>query len=186
MDYFRGTVVTTVDLIICGAAVVVLLIFTAIGFALVHSARTDLAALDQEVQSLTQQVAEARAIAERQDELADRIARVKAQVVDFEERLPTQREIPRLLDSFQEVASLSGIQYQRIVAEAPQEQPLYVKLPFTVNVRGRYPELGEFLKNLEFGERFIKVENLTIGEEDDGVSEATFSISTYTFVEEEA
>jgi len=186
MDLFRNTVVTTVDLIICGVALLVLLLGTAIAFAIISSARTEIQGLDQQIASLHSQVTEAKAVAARQDELAVRIARVKDQIRDFEARLPTQREIPRLLDSFQEVASLSGIKYQRIVAEEPVKQPLYVRLPFTINVSGRYPQFGEFLKNLEFGERFIKVEAIHVRPEKDDVSDATFSISTYTFVEEAA
>ena len=52
-------------------------------------------------------------------------------------------------------------------------------------MRGRYPQFGEFLKNLEFGERFIKIESLHVHQEKDSVSSATFAISTYTFLEDD-
>ncbi len=186
MNYFRSTVVTTIDMIICGGAALLLLMAAAAAFVLIGGSRAKLAAIDRDIASLQQQITEAKQVAARQDELVQRIAQVRNQIVDFEARLPTQREIPKLLASFQEVASISGVQYQRIVAEAQQEQPLYLKLPFTINVRGRYPQLGEFLKNLEFGERFIKVESLHLEQEKDNVSNATFAISTYTFVEDES
>lgn len=184
MDYFRNTVVTPLDMIICGGMTLMLLVITGIAFALVGSSRHNVEAIDREIASLQQQIAEAKRVAARQDDLEDRIAQVRNQIVAFEARLPTQREIPKLLDSFQEVAAESGIQYQRIVAEAQLEQPLYVKLPFTIKVRGRYPQFGEFLKNLEFGERFVKVESLHVQQEQDNVSSATFAISTFTFLED--
>jgi Tfp pilus assembly protein PilO len=57
-----------------------------------------------------------------------------------------------------------------------------VRIPFKVRVKGAYPEIGEFLRSLEFGSRFIKVEDLDIGPENKGASEASFVISTYMFV----
>ena len=185
MNYFRNTVITTVDLIICGAATLVLFIITGIALVLISGSRARLEVVDKDIAALQGQIGEAKQIAARQDELESRIGEVKAQIVDFEARLPTKREIPKLLDSFQEVAAGTGVQYDRIVAEAQQEQPLYVKLPFTINVRGRYPQFGEFLKNLEFGERFIKIESLHVQQEKDSVSSATFAISTYTFLEDD-
>jgi hypothetical protein len=45
--------------------------------------------------------------------------------------------------------------------------------------------MGEFLRSLEFGDRFIKVEDVNIGPEEEGISEAKFTISTYMFVSNE-
>lgn len=184
MEYFRNTVITTVDLIICGAATLVLLIVAAGGIMMLGGAKEKVTTLEAEAAALRVEISEAKQVAARQNELEAHITQVKSQIVEFEQRLPTQREIPELLESFQEVASQSGVRYERIVAEGQQEQPLYVKLPFTISVRGRYLQLGEFLKNLEFGERFIKVESLHLQQERDNVSKATFAISTYTFVED--
>lgn len=185
MDYFRNTVVTTIDLAICGGIALLLLITTGVMVAVLASSRGKLRVIDQEIVRLAQDLAQAQEVAARQDELAAEIEEVKGQIKEFEAQLPTQREIPRLLDSFQQVAALSGIQYQKIVAESAQEQPLYVKLPFTVQAYGRYPQFGQFLKDLEFGERFIKVESIKLEQEKDSFSKATFRISTYTFIEDD-
>ncbi len=186
MDYFRNSVVTTTDLIICGVVTLFLLAATGVAFAVIGSSRGKLQVIDQDIARLTQELAQAKQVAAQQDALEAKIADVKVQIAAFEARLPAQDEIPELLDRFQHVASQSGIQYQQIVAEASQEQPLYVKLPFTVNVRGRYPQFGQFLRDLEFGQRFIKVEHIELERETDSVSNAKFSISTYTFIEDEA
>ena len=100
----------------------------------------------------------------------------------FEERLPTDKEVPRLLRQFQQIAESSGVKYQSITAEPIEERDVYVRIPFRVKVRGFYPEIGEFLRSLEFGKRFIKVEDLDIGPQEKGNSEAHFIISTYMFV----
>ena len=184
MDYFRNTVVTTMDLIICGGAALLLLIITGVALVMVSSSRGKLQVVDQEIGQLTTDLAQAKQVAAQQDILTQRIEDVKAQIKEFEARLPTQREIPKLLDSFQEVASLSGIQYQRIVAKQPQEQPLYVKLPFSITAFGRYPQFGQFLNDLEFGERFIKVESLHVEQEKEGVSKISLEVSTYTFIDD--
>lgn len=184
MNYFRNTVVTTVDLLISGGLVLLLLVIAAVAFALINNSRSQLKTIESTIGRLNTDLAKAKEVAAQEEEVEQQIANVRTQIREFERRLPTQREIPKLLDRFQEVASISGIQYQRIVAEEPQEQPLYVKLPFTINARGRYPQFGEFLKNLEFGRRFIKVESIHLEQEKESVSKATFGISTYTFVEE--
>jgi len=186
MNYFRNTVVTQVDVLICGGAAILLLLIFGGFFMMIRGQEKALSSIDSEIAALQSQISLAKQVAAQRDSLEERIVRIEQQISDFEGRLPSRREIPRLLDSFQAVASSSGIQYQRIVAEAPQSQGLYEKLPFRINARGRYPQFGEFLKNLEFSERFIKVEDITMSQEAEGVSDAVFLISTYTFIEEGA
>ena len=53
------------------------------------------------------------------------------------------------------------------------------------NVKKQDP-LGKVINILEMGDRFVKVSNMHIGEEKDGVCEARFTLSTYLFVGEKS
>lgn len=182
MDLFKNRVITRVDWIIIGISVFLLIVIS-LAYFLAASV------LDEQINQVNKQIIEAqtklsetRAVAARKDGLLRELQEVRAKIASFEGKLPTEKELPRLLNQFQSIAEQSGVKYRSITAEPIDEQELYVRIPFKVKVEGAYAEVGEFLRSLEFGNRFIKVETIEIGPEKKGRSEANFIISTYMFV----
>jgi Tfp pilus assembly protein PilO len=182
MELFKDRVVTKTDWLIIGAVALLLVVITAVYAVALSFTRQEIARLDTEVTETQAKLEETRRIAAKRDGLIEELAAVRDMIARFEEKLPTEKEVPKLLSQFQQIAELSGVKYQTINAEPIDERDLFVRIPFKVEVMGRYPEIGEFLRSLEFGDRFIKVENLDIGSEAKGDSEAYFIISTFMFV----
>jgi Tfp pilus assembly protein PilO len=185
MDLFKNRVITKVDWIIIGASLFLLLIISVAYFLGIGLLKNRVDSLNAEVAKTQAQLTETRKIAARKDGLLRELKEVRARISKFEETLPTDKEVPKLLSQFQRIAELSGVKYKLITAEPIDEKETYVRIPFKVNVNGKYPQIGKFLRSLEFGNRFIKVEDVQIGPEEKGRSEAKFIISTYMFVNRE-
>jgi len=185
MNFFKDRTITKGDWIIIGSALFLLVLVTLVYFVAISLVRGQVDELRAKVAVEQGKVDEARAVAARKDGLLAEIKMVREKIINFEDQLPTEKEVPRLLNQFQQIAELSGLKYQMITAEPIDEKELYVRIPFKVKVDGTYPVIGEFLRSLEFGNRFIKVEDLNIGPEKKGTSEANFIISTYMFVHKE-
>ncbi|MBI4831099.1 MAG: type 4a pilus biogenesis protein PilO [Candidatus Lindowbacteria bacterium] len=186
MEFFKDRVITKADWIIIGVSLFALLIVTLLYFLGLSYGKGQIKEVDTQIAAAQARVAEARAIAAKRDTLVRELAQVRQRISTFEEKLPTEKEVPKLLDQFQQIAELSGVKYRLITAEPIDEkESLYVRIPFKVKVDGAYPEIGVFLRSLEFGNRFIKVENVDIGPEKGGRSEANFVISTFMFVTRE-
>ena len=182
MEFLKDRVITKADWIIIGASLFLLVIVTLVYFVALSFLNGRAAQLQAETVTARTELVEARAIAAKKDGLLKELEEVRKNISSFEDKLPTDKEVPRLLNQFQQIAELSGVKYQSITAEPIDEKESYVRIPFKVKVKAKYPEIGKFLRSLEFGSRFIKVENLQIGPEKDGISEADFVICTFMFV----
>jgi Tfp pilus assembly protein PilO len=178
--------ITKFDWVIIGSTLFLLVLATLAYFAAQSLLQGQLSELLAQIEVKEKEVAEARAVAAKREGLLIELDQVREKIARFEEKLPTDKEVPKLLNQFQQIAELSGLKYQLITAEPIDEKESYVRIPFKVKVEGTYPIIGEFLRSLEFGNRFIKVEDVDIGPEEKGSSEANFIISTYMFVNKES
>ena len=182
MEFFKNRVITKADWIIIGASLFLLVIVTLVYFVALSFVKEQVTQLRAEIVTTQTELVEARAIAAKRDGLLKELEEVRKNISSFEDKLPTDKEVPKLLSQFQQIAEMSGVKYQSITAEPIDEKESYVRIPFKVKVKAKYPEIGKFLASLEFGNRFIKVENLQIGPEREGASEADFVICTFMFV----
>lgn len=185
MSFFKNRTMTRGDWVIIGGVLFVLVLFTLVYFVATNVLRTQIDDVQAQINKKMAEVKDAQAIAARRDELVAELAQVRRKISRFEDKLPTEKEVPKLLSQFQQIAELSGVKYQSITAQPVDEKELYVRLPFKVKVAGPYPVIGEFLRSLEFGNRFIKVEDVVIGPEKKGESEANFVICTFMFINRE-
>jgi Tfp pilus assembly protein PilO len=182
MELFKDRVITKVDWVIIAASLILLVIISIFYVVAASYMGSQIDHVTMQISDAQTKLAETRAIAARKEGLLKELQQVRRRIAAFENRLPTEKEVPKLLNQFQRIAEKSDVKYRSITAQPIQEQELFIRIPFRVQVDGAYPEVGEFLRSLEFGDRFIKVEKIEIGPEDDGYSEANFTISTYMFV----
>jgi type IV pilus assembly protein PilO len=186
MELFKDRVITKTDWIIIGVSLFLLLLVTLGYFLALSYGNGRISRTEAQIAVSQARVAEARAIAAKRDTLLKQLTQVKERITNFEGKLPTEKEVPKLLQQFQQIAELSGVKYRLITAEPMEDKQTYLRIPFKIRVDGAYPEIGIFLRSLEFSNRFIKVEDINIGpEEKSGRSEANFVISTFMFVTKE-
>ena len=180
LDYFKGTV-TAKDWAFVGAILGATAVLCAAFYVLLYTRQQNkLADLKDEMKDIRSQLTDARYINEHIEELESESKKAVRLVELFEARLPDQREIPKLFRQFEalggELGLSVGVELLPIVSDVNKET-----IPYKVTARGNFHQIVGFINLLEQDQRYLKISDLDIGEEEAGISEATFTLSTFRF-----
>lgn len=93
----------------------------------------------------------------------------KAQMVEMEEtfgalvrQLPSETEVPGLLEDITNTALGSGLALQEVKLQAEQKRDFYSELPINIRVSGSYHELASFVSSVASLPRIVTLHDLTI------------------------
>ena len=137
-----------------------------------------------ELADVRKELADARKIEENIDGLRKESEDMERLVDIFQKRLPSEREIPNLLRRFEKLGAELGLSVQ--LASLPSRRESRTEtIPYKVTASGDFHQIASFINLLERDERYLKVSDLDIGEQEAGVSNATFVLCTFRFIEEE-
>ena len=83
------------------------------------------------------------------------------------EELISQQEIPSLLENLSKMAKNANITIVSITPVTSNSQKeaksqVYEEIPILITAKSGYHELGHFLSNLENGDRFMKIINISV------------------------
>ncbi len=185
MNGLFEAVITKQDKIIVGCIAAGLVAVALLVVALVYlPQKEEIARLDTEIAAVQDELAVAKETAARKEELERELQEIDKRVADFEEKLPTRKEIPKLYNKFQLAARDAGVVVELIKKLDETKKAPRVEIPYEFEVSGSYHELATFLNKLEMGERFVKISDVHVGEQERGESEASFRLTTYLFVED--
>ncbi|HNZ20209.1 MAG TPA: type 4a pilus biogenesis protein PilO [Candidatus Hydrogenedentes bacterium] len=183
IGFLKGTV-TPKDWMFVGVILGLTALLCAVFYFLVY--QPELQRLDQtrkELADAQTELANRKQLAANIDALRADTAQIRELVSDFEERLPSEREIATLLTQFEDIAGDVGGLDVQMRAQIARPEGAKLTIPYRIVVRGSFHDIAEFINRLERFKRYLKVSELQVGPEKDGVSEAEFTLSTYTFVE---
>ncbi len=183
IGFLKGTV-TPKDWMFVGVVLGLTALLCAVFYFLVY--QPELQRLDQtrkELADAQTELANRKKLAANIDVLRADTAKIRELVSDFEERLPSEREIATLLTQFEDIAGDVGGLDVQMRAQMARPEGAKLTIPYRIVVRGSFHDIAEFINRLERFKRYLKVSELQVGPEKDGVSEAEFTLSTYTFVE---
>jgi len=183
IGFLKGTV-TPKDWMFVGVILGLTALLCAVFYFLVY--QPELQRLDQtrkELADAQTELANRKQLAANIDALRADTAQIRELVSDFEERLPSEREIATLLTQFEDIAGDVGGLDVQMRAQTARPEGAKLTIPYRIVVRGSFHDIAEFINRLERFKRYLKVSELQVGPEKDGVSEAEFTLSTYTFVE---
>ena len=133
------------------------------------SARRQHASLAQE---LEQQRQRQQDYLKLREELAGREA-LERQILRV---LPEEAEIPAFLDDLNRLAELSGLRMGNVVPQQEMKEDLYVKVPVSLKIQGKYHQLAKFFYNISRLERAINMENIDIGSPQEVGDEVSLSV----------
>ncbi|WP_286221853.1 type 4a pilus biogenesis protein PilO [Marinobacter apostichopi] len=93
----------------------------------------------------------------------------KAQMAEMEEtfgalvrQLPSETEVPGLLEDITNTALGSGLSLQEVKLQAEQRRDFYAELPINIRVSGSYHELASFVSSVASLPRIVTLHDLTI------------------------
>ncbi len=185
LDYLKGTV-TVRDWIFVGAVLgLAVLLCTGFYFVVYTKQNERLAGLQKELDTVRLELKTAKEYEQNFEQLSQQSEKMELLVNLFQERLPEKREIPNLLRRFERLGDNIGLQVGLAplptISDADKET-----IPYTVTCRGDFHQVVTFINLLERDDRYLKVSDLDIGEEEAGVTEAEFTLSTFLFRQPQA
>ncbi|MCM5704160.1 type 4a pilus biogenesis protein PilO [Larsenimonas salina] len=89
------------------------------------------------------------------DELNDKMSRLIGM-------LPTDAEMPALLDDISEVARAHQLSMDFIRLEAPTRHPFYIEQPLSIRVEGQYHHLAAFITDISRLPRIVTLHDFTL------------------------
>ena len=186
IDFFKGTVTQKDWGIvggIVGAAVVLVLGYWFLPLPLLNGAQqANLEEVIASDEAVITQLTKARETQKNIESLRNEAAKMQELATQFEERLPDSREIPALLKQFEGLATEIGL--WRELAMLPRIPDTHKEtIPYSVVVKGNFHQIVSFINRLERSQRYFKVSELNIGKEESGVAQATFTLSTFRFIQ---
>ena len=136
------------------------------------------------LENLETQVNDARAVVAQNDttELRLELERVTKELALVESLLPTNEDLPKLLESVSRVAMRNGVKSAMFEPSAPIQHELYRELPYKMMVRCGYHQLASFLADVSSFHRVIKPTGVSLSREtsNDQVNEGRTLVADVT------
>lgn len=182
LDIFKGTV-TRQDWLFVGLVLVITAVLV-VGFyfVLYNQQQKGIRAKLDDLSAINKELQEARKIKTNIKDLREESQRMERLVGVFEKRLPDEREIPLLLSRFEQLGGALGLRVQLVSLPTRITERVEV-IPYRVTAFGQFHQIVSFINLLERDERYLKISDIDINEEKDGVSEAVFVLSTFRFIQ---
>ncbi len=181
LDMLKGKV-TKQDWVYVGSIMAVTVVLAAaLYYFLVLSEQNKVAARKGQLNSITTELESARKIEKNISSLRDEKVLMAQLFDDFQKRLPEEREIPNLLQRFEKMGGEIGLKLEMVPMDTKVDRRIET-IPFKVKAKGQFHQIVGFINLLESDERYLKVSDIDIGEEKEGVSEANFVLSTFRFL----
>ena len=179
---YRTTVTGKDWMIVVG--LLALLAIVALAFVFVVQGKmaqslVDIKTKDDQVQG---EIDRAQKLKDNIQDLRDEMALAKDLVDAFEKRLPLKSDLSNMTSKIEELATDVGLRVN-IDPGQTAEDAHKITIPYSVKAFGDFHQITIFINRLERHERYLKVSDLKIGEEKEGVSTAEFTLSTYRFVQ---
>ncbi len=182
LDLFKGKV-TSKDWAFVGAILAAAAVLCAVFYAGVfNTQQKKLAETSKKLSDVRSQLKAAYDIKQNAEKLQTEVSKMDDLVNRFQNRLPDEREIPQLLRKFEALGDNMGLRVE-LSAQATISDQSKETIPYKVTARGNFHQVAGFINLLERDERYLKVSDIDIGEEEAGVSQCTFILSTFRFTQ---
>lgn len=115
------------------------------------------------------------------------LAQLRKQMEDVEGRfaellkqLPTEKEVPGLLEDITEIGRSSGLDIQSISLAAEKKNEIFIELPINIKVSGTYHQMGQFVSGVAAIPRIVTLHDYSIKPANNQL-DMTISAKTYRY-----
>lgn len=145
--------------------VLMLGVVTAIYYFALHMSLSDeIESAENEYVQLQTQMQEAQQRQQEYLRLTQELAAREAIDLQNKRVLPEKAEIAAFLQDLNRLAELSGLDIQLVEPRPEEAESLYVRIPVTLQLSGRYHQLAKFFFNVGKLERAVNMENVVLSE----------------------
>lgn len=120
--------------------------------------------------------------------LASNLEEYRAQTVQMEEsftellrRLPSETEVPGLVDDVTNTGEGSGLAFDRIDLADEAIQEFYIELPINIDVVGDYHDFGTFVSGVASLDRIVTLHDFSIRSRVDSFLDMNIIAKTYRY-----
>ena len=96
-------------------------------------------------------------------------------------RLPSDAQVPGLLDDIGARGRESGLTINATTIEADKAAEFYIEVPFKINVDGGYHDMAGFISGIASMPRIVTLHNYTITKKNAGLLNMQISAMTYKY-----
>jgi type IV pilus assembly protein PilO len=100
-------------------------------------------------------------------------------------RLPSDAQVPGLLDDIGARGRESGLTINATTMEADKPAEFYIEVPFKINVDGGYHDMAGFISGIASMPRIVTLHNYTITKKNAGLLNMQISAKTYKYKTQE-
>ncbi|MDP3791820.1 MAG: type 4a pilus biogenesis protein PilO [Candidatus Omnitrophota bacterium] len=130
---------------------------------------------------------EAKSLIAQKDILRKKVGEYNEKIELYEKKLPAQQEIPSLLEDLSKMArnaniTIIGITPITMKLQKEKKISVYQEIPILITAKSGYHELGRFLNNLENGDRFMKIVDISIKANSAMPKRHDVELMVYTYV----
>lgn len=136
--------------------VVGLLLFGLFWYFVTGPTRTETAEMQEKIDVLLQENAQAQAAEQRLNEFRAAYTRVQSEYEDLKALLPEQRELSMVLANLQDRAR-GQVSVRKFVPKTEEQQDFYSSKLIEVGLSGSYNKLGTFFQQLSSYQRIVSV-----------------------------
>jgi len=110
----------------------------------------------------------------------DQLTQIEASLDEMIRQMPTEEEVASLLVDISQTGLASGLEFKLFKPDAPIPKDFYSELPISIEVIGKYEEVGLFISGLASLPRIVTIHDVNITPEGkDGSMLMTAVIKTY-------
>ncbi|MCG9714415.1 type 4a pilus biogenesis protein PilO [Shewanella insulae] len=113
----------------------------------------------------------------------EQLAVMEVQFAELLKMLPSQNEMPGLLDDLTFVATDSGLGIQSLEWQEEIQRDFYIEFPISMSVTGNYHEMGHLVSGVAKLPRIVSLHDFVIRRSDSGELAMEILAKTYRFKE---
>ncbi|TCK04753.1 type IV pilus assembly protein PilO [Marinobacterium mangrovicola] len=113
--------------------------------------------------------------------LRKQMADVEGRFAELLRQLPTDKEVPGLLEDITAIGRNAGLSIDSIALQAERKSQFYVELPISIQVRGTYHQMGEFVSGVAAIKRIVTLHDYSIRPSGGNMLSMSISAKTYRY-----
>ncbi|NQZ32241.1 MAG: type 4a pilus biogenesis protein PilO [Oceanospirillaceae bacterium] len=111
--------------------------------------------------------------------LRKQMADVEEQFKEIKRQLPTQKEVPGLLEDITNIGIASGLIINSLSLQAERRDKYYIELPILISAKGSYHQVGNFVSGIAGIKRIVTLHDFNLTPIGSGLLNITITAKTY-------